>query len=82
MSEQKNQNSDQKNKKALKHYAKYSAIAFQMMAIILIGIFGGMKLDQLITKIEFPIFTVVLSISGVVFATYYSIKDFLKPPKK
>ena len=82
MSEQKNQNSKPKNKKALKNYAKYSAIAFQMMAIVLIGIFGGMKLDQLITKIEFPLFTMVLSISGVVFATYYSIKDFLKPPKK
>ncbi|MCD4832452.1 MAG: hypothetical protein K8R31_01555 [Bacteroidales bacterium] len=53
-----------------------------MMAIVLIGIFGGMKLDQVITKIEFPIFTVVLSILAVVFATYYSIKDFLKPPKK
>ncbi len=82
MSEQKNQNSDQKNKKALKNYVRYSAIAFQMMAIVLIGIFGGMKLDQLITKMEFPLFTMVLSISGVVSATYYSIKDFLKPLKK
>ena len=82
MPEQKNQNSEQKSKKALKNYAKHSAIAFQMMAIVLIGIFGGMKLDQLITKMEFPLFTMVLSISGVVFATYYSIKDFLKPPKK
>ena len=81
MSEQKNQNSEQKNKKALKNYAKYSAIGFQMMAIIIIGIFGGMKLDQLITKMEFPLFTMVLSISSVVFATYYAIKDFLKPQK-
>ena len=81
MSKQKNQNSEQKNKKALKNYAKYSAIGFQMMAIIIIGIFGGMKLDQLITKMEFPLFTMVLSISSVVFATYYAIKDFLKPQK-
>ena len=81
MSDQKNQNSEQKNKKALKNYAKYSAIGFQMMAIILIGIFGGMKLDELITKMEFPLFTMVLSISSVVFATYYAIRDFLKPQK-
>ena len=82
MSESKEQNSKIKNKKALKDYAKYSAIGFQMLAIILIGIFGGMKLDQVITGIRFPLFTMILSILSVVFATYYAIKDFITPPKK
>lgn len=81
MSAQENQNSKKKSKKALNDYARYSAIAFQMIAIIVIGMFGGMQLDKWITSIEFPIFTVVLSISGVVFATYYAIKDFIKPGK-
>jgi ATP synthase protein I len=81
MPEQKNQNSEQKNKKAPSDFAKYSAIGFQMIAIIIIGVVGGMKLDKWITGIEFPVFTMVLSISSVVFATYYAIKDFLKPPK-
>jgi len=81
MEEQKNLNSEKKNKKAHKEFAKYSAIGFQMIAIIVIGILGGMKLDKWITGIEFPVFTMVLSILGVVFATYYAIKDFIKPPK-
>ncbi|MFO7827643.1 MAG: AtpZ/AtpI family protein [Bacteroidales bacterium] len=81
MSTQEKQSSKKKNKKALSNYARYSAIAFQMIAIIVIGMFGGMQLDKWITGIEFPVFTVVLSISGVVFATYYAIKDFIKPGK-
>jgi len=52
-----------------------------MIAIMVIGVLGGMKLDKWITGIEFPVFTIVLTISSVVFATYYAIKDFLKPQK-
>jgi ATP synthase protein I len=81
MVEKKNQNSETKNKKAHSDFAKYSAIGFQMIAIMVIGVLGGMKLDQWITGIEFPVFTIVLTISSVIFATYYAIKDFLKPQK-
>jgi hypothetical protein len=52
-----------------------------MIAIIVIGVLGGMKLDKWITAMEFPLFTMVLSISSVIFATYYAIKDFIKPQK-
>ena len=82
MSKQKNQNSAQKNKKALKDYARYSALGFQMLAIILLGIFSGIKLDQVISGINFPLFTLILSIAGVILATYYAIKDFIRPTKK
>ena len=81
MLKQKNQNSEQKNKKALSDLAKYSAIGFQMIAFMVIGVLGGMKLDQWIKGIEFPLFTVVLTLVSVIFATYYSIKDFIKPKK-
>ena len=81
MSEKKNQNSETKNKKAPSDFAKYSAIGFQMIAIMVIGVLGGMKLDKWITGIEFPVFTVVLTLSSVIFATYYAIKDFIKPQK-
>jgi F0F1-type ATP synthase assembly protein I len=64
----------------LKLYSKYSSIAVQMLSIILIGVFGGIKLDQWIGW-EFPIFTVVLSISAVLFAIYIVIKDLLKKNK-
>lgn len=81
MSEQKVQNLETKNKKAHSDLAKYSAIGFQMIAIIVIGVLGGIKLDKWMSGVEFPVFTMVLSISSVIFATYYAIKDFLKPNK-
>jgi len=65
-----------KHKDKLKNYAKYSGLGFQMLAIIFIGVFGGVKLDEYL-KLEFPIFTVVLSLLSVVLAIYFAIKDFL-----
>lgn len=65
---------DDKNK--LKDYAKYSAVAFQMAAVIFIGAFGGVKIDEMWqTK---PIFTLILTLMGVAAALYLSVKDFLK----
>lgn len=64
-------------KTQLNNYAKYSSIGFQMMAIILIGVFGGFKLDKYLA-LKIPIFTVVFSIASVGLAIYYAIKDFLK----
>lgn len=81
MSEQKKLNTETKNRKALRDLAKYSALGFQMIAIIVIGVVGGMKLDKWITGIGFPLFTMLLSVSGVIIAIYYAIKDFIKPNK-
>lgn len=65
------------NRSNLSNYAKYSTLAFQMIAIILVGVFGGIKLDQIV-RIEFPVFTVVLTIVAVILSMYYAIKDLLK----
>lgn len=70
-------------KKSLDSYAKYSSIAFQMLIIILLGTFGGIKLDEWL-KLQFPVFTVILTISSVILAIYFAIKDlirFTKPGK-
>jgi F0F1-type ATP synthase assembly protein I len=68
-------NRDQ-NKRALNNYAKYSSMAFQMLAIILLGIFAGYKLDVwLHTK---PFLTVILSLSSVILAIYFVTRDLLK----
>ena len=69
-------NSKQKNE--INQYLKYSSLAFQMIAIIMVGVFGGIKLDNLVQKIEFPLFTFVLTIFGIVLAIYYAIKDFIR----
>ena len=62
----------------LKEYAKYSHIGFQMLTIILLGVFGGLKLDEWVESIGFPLFTLILSIGGVVLAIYFAIKDFIR----
>ena len=67
--------SDKKNQ--LKGYAKYSSIALQMLVIILLGVFGGIKLDEWLA-LKFPVFTVILSILSVILAIYYVTKDLLK----
>lgn len=67
----------EKTVKSLSNYAKYSNLAFQMIAILLIGVFGGIKLDHWL-KLNFPVFTVVLSLLATVLAIYYVIKDFIR----
>lgn len=62
---------------SLKNYARYSSIAVQMLAIILIGVFGGIKLDEWVAW-EFPVFTAIFSILSVFLAIYYVIRDLLK----
>lgn len=70
-----------KKKKLLDNYARYSSIAFQMLIIILIGVFGGYKLDQWL-QLKFPVFTVILSIIAVILSIYTVTKDLLKQGKK
>jgi hypothetical protein len=55
-------------------------MAFQMGAIIAIGVFGGRKLDE-IFGLSKPIFTLVLSLVSVAAGIWLAIKDFLKPKK-
>ena len=69
-----------KKKKSLDDYARYSSIAFQMLIIILIGVFGGIKLDEWL-KLSLPVFTIVLSILAVFLSIYTVTRDLLKPPK-
>lgn len=64
-------------KKSLDNYAKYSSIGLQMLVIILAGAWGGTRLDRL-THWKFPLFTLVLSLTAVIFAIYVAIKDFIK----
>jgi F0F1-type ATP synthase assembly protein I len=65
-----------KNKERLNNYAKYSGIVFQMLVIIGLGVYGGIKLDEWLHT-KFPVFTVVLSFLSVILAIYYVIKEFI-----
>ena len=63
--------------KGLGDFSKYSGIAFQMIGIILVTVWGGVKLDKL-TGWHTPVFTIVLSLLGVFAAIYIAVKDFIK----
>lgn len=60
-------------------YARYSGMAFQMLIIILIAVWGGTRLDKILER-KTPVFTIVLSLLGVFAALYTSLKDFIKRP--
>jgi ATP synthase protein I len=64
-------------KKPLNSYAKYSVMGIQMAAIIFIGTFAGIKLDNLL-KWKFPVFTILFALASVVLAIYFVVKDLIK----
>jgi len=66
-----NKNSDDKNAN------KYLNIPFQMLIVIGLGVFGGVQLDKIIL-LEFPVFTLILTVLSVVVAIYIVIKGLLK----
>ena len=49
-----------------------------MLFIILLGVWGGMKLDDWAEGMDFPLFTLLGAIVGVALGIYYAIKDFIK----
>ncbi|MBL7138270.1 MAG: AtpZ/AtpI family protein [Bacteroidales bacterium] len=63
-------------KRSLNNYARYSSIAIQMVVIIILGVFGGYKLDMWLNTQ--PILTVILSLLSVFIAIYLVTKDLLK----
>jgi F0F1-type ATP synthase assembly protein I len=68
---------EEKAKKQLRDYARYSSLAFRLIAVVLLGFFGGMKLDDWM-NMKFPVFTLVLACTGLFLSLYLLIKDLLK----
>jgi ATP synthase protein I len=63
--------------KGLHDFARYSGLAFQMITIIVVMTWIGIKLDKVL-GFENPVFTVIFSLLGVFAGIYTAIKDFLK----
>lgn len=74
MSKKKLQSSKKDN---LKAWAKYSSMGFQMLAIMLLGVWGGLQLDKYLETTK-PYFTIILTIIAVILAIYTSIKDLIR----
>jgi predicted MFS family arabinose efflux permease len=65
----------------LQQYARYSSMAFQMLGIVLAGVFGGIWIDRQIGW-KFPLMTLLLSLIAVILAIYFAVKDFISKTKK
>ncbi len=74
---QKLKKSDKNPLDQLAQAGRYSGLAFEMAAIILVGVFGGLWLDRKFgTSV---LFTVLFSVLAVFAAIYFVIKDLLRP---
>ncbi|MGQ8337297.1 AtpZ/AtpI family protein [Sunxiuqinia sp. A32] len=72
----KNKKDLKKPKRNLDQFIRYSSLAFEMAAIMVMGVFAGIKIDDWL-NLSFPIFTLVLMILAVIGAIYHAIKKFL-----
>ena len=60
-----------------KEFIRYSSLAFEMIAIMGLGVFAGIKIDDWL-NLNFPVFTLTLMIISVIGAILYAIKNFIK----
>ena len=58
----------------LRSYARFSGIAFQMLIIIGLGAYGGVKLDEAYPN-NYSIFTIICSLAAIAVAMYFVIKQ-------
>ncbi|MFT5279961.1 MAG: hypothetical protein ACI9P8_001600 [Bacteroidia bacterium] len=66
-----------KKRQAPNAILRYSGMAAQMAAIIMLFVFAGMWLDGHF-EMEKPLYTAGLTVLGVVLSVYYMIKDLMK----
>ena len=74
-SEKKNQRPKSQNQ--VNEYVKYSGLAFQMAALILLGYWLGQKLDHWL-DLKIPVFTIVLILAFLATSFYSLIKSLPK----
>lgn len=65
----------------LSSYARFSGIAFQMIAIIAVGTFIGIKLDEKFPN-ENNLFTLMFTLSSVIISIVYVIRRIIAGSKE
>ena len=68
---------NQKTKSKLNNWAKYSGLSIQLVVTVLLGFFGGLKLDDFL-QWKFPLFTIIFSLLAIFASLWLLLKDFLK----
>lgn len=59
------------------NYAKYSSLAFQMLGIIAVFTYGGVKADEWLEN-KTPVFTLVLSLISIAASLYIFIRGSIQ----
>jgi hypothetical protein len=76
-----NQTKKEKNnsqgRSGLNDYLKYAGMGFQMLVIIGIFTWAGVKLDAR-SQSETPLYTALLALLGVIIGIYTALKDFIQ----
>lgn len=67
-------------KKPLNTYARYSGIAIQMFAIIAIGTYAGVKLDEKYPN-QYRAYSIVLSLASVIISIIFVIRRIIAASK-
>ncbi|MCR4877711.1 MAG: AtpZ/AtpI family protein [Bacteroidales bacterium] len=70
---------NKKKDSPIHQYAVYTNLAFEMGAVIALGVFGGIKLDKLLNTN--PLFTIICSLAGIALSLYLIIRSSLKEQK-
>jgi ATP synthase protein I len=63
-------------KRQLNSYARYSGMGLQMLVIIMVGVFGGYKLDQWLHT--GPLLIIILSLFSVIISIYSVTRGLLR----
>ena len=64
-------------RKGYDNYLRYTGLGFTMIGIVLLSTFAGWWLDQRVAW-KFPVFTIFLSLLGIVGAMVYLFKEYGK----
>jgi len=68
---------DQNQKDRLDNYARFTGIGIQMLAIIGLGAFAGVKLDEKYPN-QYSTYTIICSLASIGLALYSVIKQVSK----
>lgn len=69
-----NKNQEQKPKERLNTFAQFSGIGLQMLIIIGLGVYAGVKLDEYYSN-QYSAFTIILSLVSIALALYFVIRQ-------
>ena len=77
--EPENENQKETNRKSANVFMRYSGMAFQMIAVLLVAAYSGQWLDDRYNNTQ-PWFTLVLLLIGVTASMYLIIKTVTRQP--